>query len=87
LSNLICDIDPFELVWAEGFVPDYHEYDTMCNHGTCVYANNIPIPDFSIIGSDNLAQSTDGSPTDCVQCFGDDDCGEDESCNSAGICQ
>ncbi len=87
LTNLICDIDPFELVWAEGFVPDYHNYDTMCSYGSCVYNNGRPIPGFEVIGSDHLAQSTDGSATDCVQCFAVDDCGEGETCNSAGICQ
>ncbi len=86
-TNLNCNIDPFELVWAEGFVEGYDDYDTMCASSTCSYGTGVEIPDFSIIEGEALAQATDGGSTECVQCEADEDCDTSETCNTAGICE
>ena len=89
LTNLICDIDPFELVWADGFLEGYENYDTMCSYGSCTYNNNQPIPGFAVIGDLNLVRATDGTDSSCIQCSDNSVC-EDEGltlCNSAGLCQ
>jgi hypothetical protein len=87
LTNLICDIDPFEVARAEGYVPGYGDYDTMCAYRPCIYDNGAPIPGFEIVGPDHLAQATDGGPTACGYCELDGDCPTGEFCNTAGICQ
>ena len=87
LTNLICDIDPFELAWSEGYVPGYGDLDTMCAYGGCTYNNGTPIPGFEIIGDPHLAQATDGFGTACAYCEVDGDCPSGEVCNTAGICQ
>jgi len=87
LTNLICDIDPFEVAWSEGYVPGYGDYDTMCAYGGCVYNNGTPIPGFDVIDATNLAQATDGGPTACAYCETSADCPPAETCNSAGICE
>ena len=86
-TNLVCDIDPFELVWAEGFVDGYDDYDTMCASSSCDYGNGVEIPGFAVVEGSSLAQATDGGSTDCLQCESDSDCDASESCNSAGICE
>ena len=86
-TNLNCAIDPFELVWAEGFVSGYDDYDTMCASASCTYGDGVVIPGFSIVDSDHLVQSSTGDVTDCAQCTTSADCGSGETCNSAGICE
>ena len=86
-TNLICDIDPMEVVWATGFVAGYDDYDTMCASATCTYGNGVAIPGFTVIDADNLVQATDGSDTTCDQCESDTDCLSTEVCNSAGVCE
>ncbi len=86
-TNLICEIDPFELVWAEGFVPGYENYDTMCSWSNCTYGNGQPIPGFFVIGAPNLVQSTSGVVTTCTQCDAAEDCPSGQSCNTAGLCE
>lgn len=86
-TNLICDIDPMELVWADGFVAGYDDYDTMCASSSCTYGNGVAIPGFTVFDADHLAQATDGADTSCDQCESDADCASTEACNTAGICE
>ena len=86
-TNLNCNIDPFEIVWAEGFVSGYEDYDTMCSYSSCTYGTGTPIPSFSIVTDDNLVATTDGTASDCAQCESDTGCDSGESCNDAGICE
>ncbi len=86
-TNFCCNIDPFELVWAEGFMPGYEDYDTMCASSSCIYNNGQPIPGFFIIGAPNLVQSTTGVVHGCLQCNTQEDCADDQVCNSAGLCE
>ncbi|MCP4808048.1 MAG: hypothetical protein GY913_31785 [Proteobacteria bacterium] len=86
-TNLNCAIDPFELVWADGFVSGYGDYDEMCDYSSSDYATGTAIPGFAIIEGDALTQSTDGSATDCAQCASTSDCATHETCNTAGICE
>ena len=75
------------MVRAEGCVPRYGAYDTMCASGACLYNNGTPIPGFEIVGPAHLAQATYGGPTSCDNCELDADCPAAEVCNTAGICQ
>ncbi len=86
-TNFCCDIDPLEVVWADGFLPGYNSYDNMCAWSSCVYNNGQIIPGFSAINSSAMLQSSDGSQTDCTQCDNDTDCDSSQTCNSAGICE
>ena len=85
-TNFVYDIDPFELIWAEGFLAGYDNYNTMCSGSFCTYGNNQPIPDFSVLASSNLAQSSTGADTSCEQCATTADCSAGV-CNTAGICE
>jgi hypothetical protein len=85
-TNLNCNIDPFELVWAEGFITGYDNYKNMCNYATCTYGDHQPIPYFSVVDGTNLTQSTTGAATSCEQCTTTADCSLGV-CNSAGICE
>jgi len=87
IGEVTSSIDPFELVWATGFMPGYEDYDTMCASSSCSYGDGQPIPGFFIIGYANLVQATDGNVTGCHQCNSNDECASDEFCNTAGICQ
>ena len=86
-TNFCCYIDPLEVVWAEGFVPGYEDYDTMCSYDTCEYGTGHPIPGFFIIGAPNLVPSTSGAVHDCVQCDATEDCPSGQVCNTAGLCE
>ncbi|MFT5584796.1 MAG: hypothetical protein ACI9VR_002383 [Cognaticolwellia sp.] len=86
-TNNSCSIDPFELVWAEGFVSGYDDYDTMCSGSSCTYGTGVNIPGFSVLSGDSLVQSTTGASTSCTQCATTSDCSGSETCNSAGICE
>ncbi len=84
-TNLISTIDPFEWVWAEGFLSGYDALDTLCYFSTCTYGVGVPIPGFSVVEGSHLVQAADGSATACETCASDADC--TASCNSAGICE
>jgi hypothetical protein len=87
-TNLVCGIDPFELVWAPGYQPGYQNFDTMCNFADCgAYNNGVPIPGFSVINATNLRQSPDGGASSCRQCTNDAQCQGTQTCNSAGLCE
>ena len=86
-TNLVCGIDPMELVWADGFVSGYGSYDTMCSYASCTYGDNTVIPGFSIVDGDMLVQTTGGVQSSCVQCASSSDCASGETCNSAGVCE
>ena len=86
-TNLCCTIDPFELVWSEGFVAGYGDYDEACDYSSCTYGTGVQIPGFDIITTDHLLQATDGGSTGCEQCSSNADCDATMSCNTAGICE
>ena len=86
-TNQNCNIDPFEVVWSEGFVSGYEDYDTMCSYATCTYGTGSTIPDFDIVTDEHLVATTDGTSTDCTQCESDGECDSAESCNNAGLCE
>ena len=86
-TNLSCTLDPLEVVTADGFVSGYGDYDTMCAYSSCTYGNNSAIPDFSIVDSDWLVQTTGGDQSSCIQCASSTDCATGETCNTAGLCE
>ncbi|MCB9796748.1 MAG: putative metal-binding motif-containing protein [Alphaproteobacteria bacterium] len=85
-TNLSSTIDPFELVWVEGFEPGYDNYDTFCASSSCGSASTLTAI-FSVVDDSRLVQATDGAQTSCAQCASDADCSSSETCNSAGICE
>jgi hypothetical protein len=86
-SNHNCQIDPLEVVWSEGYLAGYNNYDTMCSGSNCLYGNNSTIPDFTIIEGSYLVPSTTGAMLSCQQCNSNADCNSNTTCNSAGLCE
>lgn len=87
-TNLLSYLDPFELIWAEGLMPGYQDYDASCSYSSCTYGSGVPIPGFAVVDSSHLLQASDGSATTCEQCATSADCSDQTAtCNSAGICE
>ena len=85
-TNLVCGIDPMELVWVEGFEAGYDNYDSFCTGSSCGSASTLNSV-FSVLDTGDLTQTSDGSAGSCAQCDTSADCGTGLSCNTAGLCE
>ncbi|MCB9780582.1 MAG: hypothetical protein H6742_18590 [Alphaproteobacteria bacterium] len=87
-TNLVCGIDPFELVWGDEYIDGYGDYDDLCAFESCGYGDGEEIPGLWVLTGDELARSIDGLETECEECESDDDCSVDGAfCNTAGLCE
>ena len=85
-TNLNCNIDPMEVVWADSLLPGYESYDTMCNSGACAYGDGAPIPGFRVVDGSELSSTLTGEAGSCEQCSIDADCAVGV-CGPAGLCE
>jgi len=87
-TNQSWDIDPLEVVWGQGFIPGYREFNTTCAEPGCVQPahKSTPVPGLQIIAGSSLRSTTTGAASSCVECSTDADCGAGR-CGRAGLCE